>query len=178
MLIKIYFRYFRETFSFYNKKLKIGLIFLIILCPIIAYTNSSSDSDFIVSIAVISFLILIYIIIGFHTMIIRKEYKYFEENGIKCNGRIINMISQNCGRVRQSDDDTYYYYLLVGYVHPTTNKFEQFKTERINGNPYTYLSSLDVTVYVLPDGRALATDFKRIKHLKDSIAYSQNKKLP
>lgn len=66
--------------------------------------------------------------------------------------------------------------MIVEYLNTDTNELEQFITQSLNSSSFTYLASLDVTVYVLPDGTAWATDFKRINKLSDSVKNKQNSK--
>ena len=64
--------------------------------------------------------------------------------------------------------------LIVEYISPYTNEVIEFITDKVNGNPFTYLSSLDVTVYALEGGSAYVTDFKKIKNLKDAVKYQKD----
>jgi len=169
MTIKIYFRYYRESSSFYNKMVRIAMIVLGIL-GFAGWCASPAHDPVLGIIFIISYALAI-TIIGIHTNKIKKEYKYFEENGMRCNGRIIDVISEEGAYDMEKHSSTIILYLLVEYIHPVTGEAVQFQTGRVNSSPYIYLSSLDVTVYVLPDKRALATDFKRIKHLKDSVSH-------
>jgi hypothetical protein len=115
---------------------------------------------------VLGFIMVIYIGFAIKTLKINNKYKYFMKNGIKTSGIIkdIKVKEGHAGLVADVDNQYEIVYLIVEFKNPYSNKIEQFTTESVNGNPFIYLSSLDVTVYVLSDGRTLATDFKRIKN--------------
>jgi len=168
MTIKIYFRYCEESLSFYNKTLRLAMIVFGIMQ--IAGWCVSPDKSPVLGIIIILVDVLVIMFIGIRTIKIKRRYEYFEENGRKCNGRIVDVTRKDGGYDEEAHADTTLLYLLVEYVHPISGEAVRFQTKRVNSDPYTYLSSLDVTVYVLPDGRVLATDFKRVRHLKDSVS--------
>lgn len=84
-------------------------------------------------------------------------------------GHIQNMIITSGWSVSRPNGNGQYHYinLLIQYVDPFTGEEKLLETPRVNGDPFTYLSSLDVTVYVKSDQSAWATDFKWIKSLKE-----------
>lgn len=172
MLIKINFMYKNEVFSFLNKtftKCAIGFYFFLFLVGFFA-------SDFQTTMSVLGIIALVYLAFLVKTVKIKKKYKYYKENGIKCNGIIkdIKVVEGHSGLVNTYENRYDIVYLIVEYKNPYTNQIEQITTESVNGNPFTYLSSLDVTVYVLEDGKTLVTDFKKIKKLTDSVKYKTN----
>lgn len=174
MLMKIYFRYSKEVWSFLNKtftKFAIGFFIFLLLVGIFC-------SDFKTTASVLFFILLVYLGFGIKTIAIKKEQNKFIKNGKKCSGIIkdIKVEKGHTDLVNSWENRYTIVYLIVEYLNPNTNKLEQFTTESVNGNPYNYLSSLDVTVYVLPDGTAWATDFKRIEKLSDSVKYQTDEK--
>lgn len=174
MLIKVYFRYSKEVWSFLNKnftKCTIGFFIFILLVGIFC-------SDFKTTTSVLFFILLVYLGFGIKTIAIKKEQNKFIKNGKKCSGIIkdIKVEKGHTDLVNSWENRYTIVYLIVEYLNPNTNKLEQFTTESVNGNPYNYLSSLDVTVYVLPDGNAWATDFRRIEKLSDSVKYQTDEK--
>ena len=132
-------------------------------------------SDFKTTISMLGIIGLVYLGFWIKTIRIKKKYKYYEENGTKYNG-MIKDIKVVTGRRGPAGDKYTIVYLVVEYKNPYTNKIEQITTESVNGNPFIYLSSLDVTVYVLKDGKALVTDFKKIKKLTDSVKCQTDEK--
>lgn len=172
MLIKVNFRYVDEVWSFLNKKFTKWAIIFFIFLLLVGYFVS----DFKTTMGVLGFITVIYIGFAIKTLKIKSKYKYFIKNGTRTNGIIkdIKVEEGHTGLTADIDNRYEIVYLIVEFKNPYSNKVEQFTTESVNGNPFTYLSSLDVTVYVLPDGRALATDFKRIKKLSDSVKCQNN----
>lgn len=174
MFIKVYFRYSKEILSFLNKtftKFAIGFFIFLLLVGIFC-------SDFKTTASVLFFILLVYLGFGIKTIAIKKEQNKFIKNGKKCSGIIKDVKIEYHHYFDHKDgiERLTYIYLIVEYINPYTNKVVQFTTDKVNGNPYNYLSSLDVTVYVLPDGTAWATDFKRIENLSDSVKYKENPK--
>lgn len=170
MLVKCYFRYHRETFSFYNKWIK-RIITCLYIGGIIGFAIDTSNISGLIGAT--SMITVFTICLAINTNNIKKKYELFKKNGEKYNGKIVAMISEYRGYDYEKSKKSYYYYLLVEYINDSGEPI-RFETARINSNPYTYLSSLDVSVYVLPDGKTLATDFKRINKLKDSVINTQN----
>lgn len=172
MLIKVNFGYVDEVWSFLNKKFTKWAIIFFIFLFLVGYFVS----DFKTTLGVLGFITLIYIGFAIKTLKIRNKYKYFMRNGTKTSGIIkdIKVKEGHTGLTADLDNRYEIVYLIVEFKNPYSDKIEQFTTESVNGNPFIYLSSLDVTVYVLPDGRALATDFKRIKKLSDSVKCQNN----
>lgn len=174
MLIKVNFRYVNEVWSFLNKSFTKWAIIFFIFLLLVGYFVS----DFKTTMGVLGFITIIYIGFAIKTLKINNKYKYFMKNGTKTSGTIkdIKVKEGHAGLTADIDNRYEIVYLIVEFKNPYSNKIEQFTTERVNGNPFIYLSSLDVTVYVLPDGRALATDFKRIKKLSDSVKCQNDEK--
>lgn len=173
--IKINFMYSNEVYSFLNKTFtKIAIVFYIFL-----FLVGYFFSDFKTTMSILGIVLLIYIAFFIKTIKIKKKYKYYKENGIKCDG-IIKGTKVEEHEYYDYDDHDYSHvciiYLIVEYINPYSNEIEKIITERVNGGPFTNLSSLDVSVYVLENGNALVTDFKKIKKLSDSIEYKNNEK--
>ena len=163
MTIKIKFRYSDEVWSFLNEQFTKWAIIFFVFLFLVGYFAS----DFKTTMGVLGFITIIYIGFGIKSLKIKNKYQYFMKYGTKTSG-VIKDIKIKEGH--NSHGKRYeILYLIVEYQDPYSNKIEQFTTESVNGNPFTYLSSLDVTVYALPEGRALATDFNRIKKLSDSV---------
>lgn len=172
MLIKINFMYTEEILSFLNKtftKYAIGFLAFLFL---VGYLFS----DFKTTISVLGIIVLVYVGFIIKTIKIKKKYKQYKQNGVKCDGIIkdIKVVEGHSGLLNTYENRYEIVYLIVEYKNPYTNKIEQITTESVNGNPFTYLSSLDVSVYVLDDGKTLVTDFKRIKKLTDSVKCQNN----
>lgn len=171
MLIKVDFKYAEEKVSFLNKSFTIGAVIFFLFLLLVGY----SESDIKTTIDVLGFISIIYLVIGIKTIKIINKKNYFKKNGIKCQGFIKDMkITRGHRGLTNTYDNRYHLVsLIVQYVNPYNNQIEEFVTDYVNGNPFTYLSSLAVTVYVLPDGRKYATDFKKIKNLKDAVKYQE-----
>jgi hypothetical protein len=143
---------------------------LFVLC-IFAGSQSNEPS----SVYVLPFLLLIHLFFVFYSIKIELRDRKRRKLGVKCKGKIIDKIVKR-GRYKYNDMEyRRTIYLIVEYVHSQTGKVKRFQTTSVNCCPYTYLSSLDVTVYELPDGTAWATDFQRIKTLKDAVNYKKRK---
>lgn len=171
MTIKVKFRYVSEVSSFLNEKFTIGAIAFFIFLFLVGYFVS----DFKTTMEILGIITVIYIGYVIKTLKIIYKYKYFMKNGTKTSGIIkdIKVKEGYTGLTADTDNRYTIVYLIVEYLNPYSNIIEQFTTESVNGSPFAYLRSLDVTVYVLQDGRALATDFKRIKRLSDAVKYKQ-----
>lgn len=174
MLIKVKFRYINEVWSFLNENFTKWAIVFFVSLFLVGYFVS----DFKTTMGILGIITLIYIGFVIKTLKIKKKYKFFIKNGTKTSGTIkdIKVKDGHTGLTAGVDNRYEIVYLIVEFKNPYSNKIEQFTTESVNGNPFIYLSSLDVTVYVLPEGRALATDFKRIKKLSDSVKCQNDEK--
>lgn len=172
MLIKINFMYKEEVFSFLNKTFTKCAIGFYIFLFLVGYFVS----DFKTTISVLGIIALIYMFILIKTIKIKKKYKYYKENSIRCHGTIkdIKVIEGHRELLNTYENRYENVYLIVEYKNPYTNKIEQVTTESVNGNPFIYLSSIDVTVYVLENGQTLVTDFKKINKLTDSVKCQTN----
>lgn len=175
MLIMIHFRYENEVFSFLNKKTVYAIMFLYLgglLGSVFEYFRTKDIEVLFIAIIIWIMISVATIFIARNTKKIKKKYRYFMEDGIKLYGKIVDFVGEN-SRTRSSEDETTYLYLIVEYIDPDTSRPIRFKTDHVNGNPYSYLSSLDVDVYV-KNGEAFATNFKCIKRYKDSVEYKSN----
>lgn len=162
------FGYEKEFFSFYNKKFTtysvIVAICLVILGIII--------SDLTLMVEIIVVCSLFFIIAGIKTSKIAREKNFFKKNGKKCEGIIKGMkIDEAYNYANDDFEDIDDINLVIEYTNPYTNCLARFVCGPLRGNPYSHLKSLKVTVYVLEDGRAYATNFKKIKKLKDAVKY-------
>ena len=172
MRIKVNFKYEKEIWSFLNKTFTIwAIVFLIFIFLVGLFT-----SDFITTIAIIGLFLLVYLGFGIKTIFLIKEKNYYKKYGIKCKGKIKDFKVVRETYIDSDDgiERIVNIYLIVEYISPYTNEVVEFITDKVNGNPYSYLSSLDVTVYALDDGRAYATDFKKIKKFEDAVKYQKD----
>lgn len=167
MTIKVFLRYDAESMSFYNKTLVKGLITFFVFLLLVGI----SVSEPVTVVGVLGVVLFVYALIGIRTICLKKRYDEFRKRGIKCQGKIVEKVVRKGRYDYDSRARSTFVHLTVAYEHPYTGEAVLFETDSVNGCPYTYLSSLDVTVYVLPDGRAWATDFKRVKKLKDAVKY-------
>ncbi len=174
MILKVNFKYEKEIWSFLNRTFTIWSIIILIFIFLVGYFTS----DFITTISVIGFFLLIYLGFGIKTIFLIKNKNYYKKNGIKCEGKIKDYKVEEETYISPKDglERIVNIYLIVEYISPYTNKTVEFITDKVNGNPFTYLSSLDVTVYALEDGRAYATDFKKINKLEDAVKYQEEYK--
>lgn len=162
------FGYEKEYFSFYNKKFTtwsiVAVVFLLILGIII--------SDLVLMLEILGVISILFIVLGVRTFMIAKEKKYFKKHGKKCEGIIKGMKIDEAYNYADDDfEDIDDIHLVIEYTNPYTNCLARFVCGPLRGNPYSHLKSLKVTVYVLEDGKAYATNFKKIKKLKDAIKY-------
>lgn len=174
MILKVNFKYEKEIWSFLNKTFTVWSIIILIFIFLVGYFTS----DFVTTISIIGLFLLIYLGFGIRTIFLIKEKNYYKKYGIKCKGKIkdFKVVKDTHIDLYDGIERIHYLYLVVEYLNPYTNDLVEFTTDRVNGNPYLYLSSLDVTVYVLEDGRAYVTDFKKIKKLKDAVKYQEEYK--
>ena len=173
MLIRIHFRYIEEIWTTYNKTLNIAMISIILLAFVGALVESITISElpeYIVIGLVFIVLGLVYLLFALKAFKVCLRRKKRMKGTRISQGYIKNKIVTSGWRISRSDSDGHYEYinLQIQYINPFTGEERLLETPRVNGDPFTYLSSLDVTVYVKPDGSAWATDFKWIKSLKDS----------
>lgn len=169
----VHFRYTEKYWSLYYKPFNIGTAVFFFLNFLGYLASDASDAIYVLLIEGI-----IYMLFVLRTYRIWRKRQKFKRYGRKCNGVILNLIIK--------EDYSYSYdtgprhtntiTLLVQYANPITGEVKIFETPEVNGNPFTYLSSLDVTVYVLPDGSAWATDFKWIRSIKEGWEF-KNKEL-
>lgn len=164
MLIKIFFRYCDEIYSFYNKAIIRFGIFAFLFILILGFQQKDLTTMFVI----IGIEILIYSKFAINTLRIYNKYKRFKLNGKKVDGKIVNFLIKKGKYDYKTDTRSYFYYLEVEYENPLTGVIETVRTNQVNGSPYTYLSSLDVNVYIIGK-EVLVTDFKRIKTLSDRI---------
>lgn len=162
------FGYEKEFFSFYNKKFTtysiIAVVFLLILGIII--------SDLVLMLEIIGVCSILFIALGARTIAISREKSFFKKNGKKCVGLIKGMkIDEAYNYANDDFEDIDDIHLVIEYTNPYTNCLARFVCGPLRGNPYSHLKSLKVDVYVLEDGRAYATNFKKIKKPKDAIKY-------
>lgn len=168
MDIVVHFRYQEEVWSLYNKTFNIGTIVFLLMCFIGYVASDTPNSKYVFVV-----LGIIYMFFVVKTIRIWMKRKNIMRYGSKCRGSIINMIVEE-GSVSDMVDADFMsrsyelVTLLVEYVDPNTGETKQFETSEVNGNPFFYLSSLVVTVYIQPDGNAWATDFQGLRSLKDS----------
>ncbi len=174
-MIRIHFRYNEETWTTYNKTLTITILIISVLAFIGSFAESNNPSEkpnFIVLGLIYIVLGLVYLFFAIRALKIWLKRKNLMDGARICQGYIINKIVTSGWRRTSVDDSSHGWYsyisLLVQYVDPYTGVVKQLETPIVNGDPFTYLSSLDVAVYVKPDGSAWATEFKWIKSLKDS----------
>lgn len=162
------FGYEKEFFSFYNKKFTTYSIIVTICLAILGVIIS--DLTFILEIVAVC--LLFYIIVGVKTSKIAREKNYFKKHGKRCEGIIKGMkIDEAYNYANDDFEDIDDINLVIEYTNPYTNCLARFVCGPLRGNPYSHLKSLKVTVYVLEDGRAYATNFKKIKKLKDAVKY-------
>lgn len=165
---KIDFMYQKEVFSFRNKKFVIGAILLVV--ALILFGIFTSDLMLMLEILVV--ICVGYGLIAIRTYNVSKEYMDFKKKGKRCEGLIKGISVDENYNYDSEDFETYdNVHLVVEYTNPFTNCLARFVTAPIHGNPYSHLKSLKVVVYVLEDGKAYATGFKKIKKEKDAIKY-------
>lgn len=172
LLIRIHFRYTEETWTTYNKTLNLAMLSIIFLAFIAALTElktNSAPSKFIVIGLVFTVIGLVYLIFALKALKVLLRRKERMKGARIAQGHIQNMIITSGWSVSRPNGNGQYHYinLLIQYVDPFTGEEKLLETPRVNGDPFTYLSSLDVTVYVKSDQSAWATDFKWIKSLKE-----------
>lgn len=162
------FKYEKEKFSFLNQNFTLGtMIFVVILILLGVFI-----SDIFLMLEILGVISIGYIIVGIKTLFIVREKNYFKKNGKKCEGLIKGIrIDDNYNYSNTDFDIVDDVCLVIEYTNPYTNCLARFVTEPIHGNPYSHLKSLKVTVYVLEEGKAYATNFKKIKRKKDAIKY-------
>lgn len=150
----------------------ISIIFLAIIGAIVEVRTISELSEQIVIGLVFIVLGLVYLLFALNAYKVFLRRKERMKGTRISQGYIKNMIVTSGWSMSRLDDNNSGHYsyinLQIQYVDPFTGEERLLETPRVNGDPFTYLSSLDVTVYVKPDGSAWATDFKWIKSLKDS----------
>lgn len=167
MTIKVNFMYQEQVWSLYNKTFNMGTILFALLLPLAYSMSEANDTKYVFIV-----LALVYLIFIIKTIRIFLRNRKFKKQGTKCKGIIVDKVVKR-GYSRKSGDHYSLVSLLVEYENPRTGEKKSFVTPYVNGCPFTYLSSLDVTVYEMPDGSAWATDFKRIKSLKDAVKYKK-----
>lgn len=165
---KINFMYENERLSFLNKNFTIiYVLFVLLLMGIITIISNKT-----VMLEMIGVIVLTGLIFGYKTYKFLKAKNFYKKHGKKCTGVIVGVSADNnCSCV--NDDFEIYdkIYLVVEYNNPFTNCAARTVSKAVHGNPYSHLASLKVVVYVLEDGRAYITKFKRIKNEKDAIKY-------
>lgn len=101
--------------------------------------------------------------------------KMIEEKARQIPGKIVGVKKVResyYSRGRQRHRNICHLYLIVEFQNPDTFQTEEYTTkDSVNGNPFLYLKSLDVTVYYRDADHIFVSDFQRIKRLKDNIAY-------
>lgn len=162
------FGYEKEFFSFYNKKFTIYSV----ITAVCLFVLGIIISDFALIIEVSTVCAVFFIIVGVKTAKIAKEKNFYKKNGKRCEGIIKGMkIDEAYNYANDDFEDIDDINLVIEYTNPYTNCMARFVSGPLRGNPYSHLKSLKVTVYVLEDGRAYATNFKKIKKLKDAVKY-------
>lgn len=165
------FMYREEVWSLYNKTFNIGTVVFFVLALLGCYASEMESSKYVLLLFGVGYL-------GFvgWTLYLYFRNKSRRRNGLKCRGLIVEELLKNeyvgewnTAKYRKQRRVTIY--LSVEYENPQTGQRYRFRTPAVNKEPYTYLSSLAVTVYVLPDGSAWATDFQRIKDPQDAVKY-------
>lgn len=175
MLIRIHFRYTEEIWTTYNKTLNMAMISIVFLAFIGALVELRTTSELSEQIEIG----LVFIVLGIvYLLFALNAYKVSLRRKERMKGTRISrgyikkkIVTSGWSMSRLGDHSSGHYSyinLQIQYVDPFTGEEKLLETPRVNGDPFTYLSSLDVTVYVKPDGSAWATDFKWIKSLKDS----------
>lgn len=147
----------------------ISIIFLTLIASLTELKSNSEPSEYIVVGLVFTAIGLIYLLFAWKALKVRLSRKKRMKGARIAQGYIQNKIITSGWSVSRPNGNGDYHYiqLLIQYVDPFTGEEKLLETPRVNGDPFTYLSSLDVTVYAKPDGSAWATDFKCIKSLKD-----------
>ncbi len=162
------FGYEKEHFSFYNKKFTIYSIIVSICLLILGIIIS----DLMLMLEILIVISIFFLVLGIKTYIITKEKSYFKKYGKKCEGIIRGMkIDEAYNYANDDFEDIDDINLVIEYMNPYTNCLARFVAGPLRGNPYSHLKSLKVTVYVLEDGRAYATNFKKIKKLEEAVKY-------
>ncbi len=165
---KVDFKYEKEVYSFYNKKFINWTVVIVVLLILFGLFTK----DLVLLLEMVGLISVFYIAIAYRTIKIGKEKKYFKKKGTKCEGLIKGIKLDDNYNCRTDDFTTKRnVVMVVEYKNPYTNCEARFATEPIYGNPYSHLKSLVVTVYVLEDGKAYATGFKKIRRERDAIKY-------
>lgn len=146
----------------------IAAIFLA-LC-LLAYSHSSDKEG---GRATIGFLLLIYLAFILFRLWNRRKAARFKKKAVKLPGKIVGMkYKEGNWDYKEMQRSSGLRYLIVEYPNPRTGRMEEYTTkESVNGNPFYYLKSLDVTVYYRDDEHIRVEDFRRIKRFEENIAF-------
>lgn len=167
-LIKVKFDYTGKKTAFYSKPKVIAAIVFWLFLLIVGITTSDATTTAII----LGLISLIYAAFIVKFFLNRKQLKDLKKKATKVPGKIVGIKTK---RVYNREDDHPYHTfvkLIVEYINPYTNQKEEYvPDETVNGNPFYYLRSMDVTVYYLDAEHIWVDDFERIEVLKDNLAY-------
>ena len=169
-MVKIRFDYngFRSTF--YSK----GVIITAIAVWVFFLLLGISQSEPAVTVLILGGLSIFYLVCCFRYLADQRTVAEKKKGAYAIPGKIVGMRewTHTYYSRKHGINRTWYGQLIVEYVNPETFQTEEYITEwTVNGNPFYYLKSLDVTVYYKDADHIWVGDFQRIDKWTDNIAY-------
>lgn len=167
-LIKIKFDYIGENTSFYGKGAVIGAIAFWLLLLVVGILLSDIKTTAII-LGIVSGIYVLFVVSYLRK---RNKQRRIKKEARQIPGKIVGVKKVRESYDRNRQRRRYSLYLIVEFQNPDTLQTEEFTTkESVNGSPFLYLRSLDVTVYYRDADHIFVGGFQRIKRLKDNIAY-------
>lgn len=167
-MMKVKFDYDGGKKTAFYSKFKVTIAVLFWLLVLVVGITMSDPKTTAMVLGVVTFADLMFIV---YYLSGRSKIKKLKENAIKIPGKIVGLRKKTHTRI--TDDGIRRYtslFLIVEYVNPRTLQKEEYVTPSVNGSPFYYLKSLDVTVYYQDAEHIWVEDFKRIKKLRDNVA--------
>lgn len=170
-MVKVKFDYNNKKTSFYSKGAVIAAVLFWLFLLLVGITTS----DFKTTATILGIISAIYMVFIIRYLYIRHKLNRQKKAAKKVPGKIVGLrefTSRRYSRKHNRNNSVWHANLIVEYENPYTFQKEEYVTrEEINGSPFYYLKSLDVTVYYQDADHIWVEDFKRIKRLSDNIAY-------
>lgn len=172
-MVKVKFDYtFKKTSRISTWKIIAAILFFLLVL-ILAFTSEARQSSAgrAENLLIVGIIACIYIGVILFFNIQRIKIKKFKKDSMKLPGKIIGLKTHRVYNYNSSDYNVIHY-LIVNYVNPQTGKTEEYTTkERVNGNPFYALKSLDVSVYYKDRDHIWIDDFQRINKLEENVAF-------